>query len=88
MWLSRNGSPQDLWSRGIVGLEVLDMKDFVEQSIVRVETTIGDLIEALTQVGLEAGKTPAESYEIASETLSDILHRTNRNLAETISSDE
>lgn len=64
------------------------MKDFVEQSVVRVETTIGDLIEALTQVGLEAGKTPAESYEIASETLSDILHRTNRNLAETISSDE
>lgn len=41
----------------------------------QVQTTIGDLIETITQIALEAGKTEAEGYELASLTLSKILRR-------------
>lgn len=41
----------------------------------QVQTTIGDLIEAITQIALEAGKTEAEGYELASLTLTKMLSR-------------
>jgi len=41
----------------------------------RIETTIGDLIEAVTQIALEAGKSEAEGYQLASATLESILRR-------------
>jgi hypothetical protein len=38
-----------------------------------IETTIGDLIEAITDVALQAGKTEAEGYRLASFTIEKLL---------------
>jgi hypothetical protein len=45
-----------------------------------IKTTIGDLIEALTQVAIEAGNTEKEGYRLASLALTDLLkhRRANR----------
>ncbi len=51
------------------------MKEQLEQSFEKIETTVGDLIEALTEVAQEAGKSDLESYQIASESLGRILSR-------------
>ena len=40
-----------------------------------VETTIGDLIEAITQIALESGKTESEGYHLAALTIESILNR-------------
>ena len=40
---------------------------------VTIETTIGDLIEAITDVALQAGKTEAEGYRLASFTIEKLL---------------
>ena len=45
-----------------------------------IETTLGDLIEAVTQIALEAGKTHEEGYELASLTVESILRRNRREL--------
>ena len=47
----------------------------VNQELEVVETTIGDLIEAITDIALEAGKTEQEGYRLASLTLERILSR-------------
>ena len=39
----------------------------------KIQTTIGDLIEAVTQIALEAGKTEQEGYKLASMTLEKIF---------------
>lgn len=41
----------------------------------KIQTTIGDLVEAVTQIALEAGKTEQEGYKLASATLEMILRR-------------
>lgn len=42
----------------------------------KINTTIGELIEALTQVAIEAGNTEKEGYRLASLALTDLLkHR-------------
>jgi hypothetical protein len=46
-----------------------------QTKIETVETTIGELIEAITQIALEAGKSEHEGYELASRTLENILNR-------------
>jgi hypothetical protein len=46
-----------------------------------VETTVGDLIEAITDIALEAGKTEEEGYRLASMTLERILSRQLKNEA-------
>ena len=51
------------------------MEKYVEASIGRIQTTIGELVEALTQVALEDGSSDAESYELAAQTLGSILSR-------------
>jgi hypothetical protein len=40
---------------------------------VTVETTIGDLIEAITDIALQAGKTEQEGYRLASFTIEKLL---------------
>jgi hypothetical protein len=40
---------------------------------VTIETTIGDLIEAITDVALQAGKTEQEGYRLASFTIEKLL---------------
>lgn len=46
----------------------------------QIHTTIGDLIEAITQIALEAGKTEKEGYKLASLTLESILRRANKSV--------
>ena len=43
------------------------------EETVTIETTIGDLIEAITDVALQAGKTEEEGYRLASFTLEKLL---------------
>ena len=50
-------------------------KNSFKDSVERINTTIGDLIEAVTQIALEAGKTEAEGYQLASLTLESILKK-------------
>ena len=45
-----------------------------------IETTIGDLIEAITAIALESGKSEDEGYELAKATLESILRRTQDGL--------
>lgn len=40
-----------------------------------IQTTVGDLIEAVTQIALEAGKTEQEGYRLASLTLEKIFRQ-------------
>jgi hypothetical protein len=40
-----------------------------------IDTTIGDLVEAITQIALESGKTEEEGYELASIAIESILRR-------------
>jgi hypothetical protein len=47
------------------------------QSAETVNTTFGDLVEAITQVALKAGETEAEGYALASLALSNLLRRSN-----------
>lgn len=41
-----------------------------------IETTIGELVEVITQIALEAGKTEEEGYRLAALTIEKILRRT------------
>mgnify|MGYP001428761567 CR=1 FL=1 len=41
----------------------------------KIETTIGDLVAAVSEIALKAGKTEREGYELASLTLNKILKR-------------
>ena len=41
----------------------------------KVNTTIGDLIEAIMQVATEAGKSQEEGYRLTAATLESILNR-------------
>jgi hypothetical protein len=43
------------------------------EETVKIETTIGDLIEANTDVALQAGKTEQEGYRLASFTIEKLL---------------
>lgn len=44
----------------------------------RIDTTIGELIEAITEIALEAGKSEQEGYQLASLTLENILRKNIR----------
>lgn len=43
-----------------------------------IETTIGDLIEAITDIALEAGNSEAEGYQLASLAIESILRKNRR----------
>jgi hypothetical protein len=47
--------------------------DQQQEDTVTIETTIGDLIEAITDVALQAGKTEQEGYRLASFTIEKLL---------------
>ena len=49
------------------------MKQNVNETVECIETTIGELIEMLTQIAVETGSSEQESYELASITLQKIL---------------
>ena len=51
------------------------MKKHLESSVTQIETTIGELVEALTSVSQDAGSSDQESYVLAAETLGSILSR-------------
>ena len=53
------------------------MEKQVERSINTIEITIGELVEVLTQVAREDSDTEVESYELAAQTLGEILSRQN-----------
>lgn len=44
----------------------------------KITTTIGELIEAVTEIALQAGKTEEEGYQLASLTLESILRRNTK----------
>lgn len=56
------------------------MRNTEEQGTEKIQTTIGDLVEAVTQIALEAGKTEQEGYKLASATLEMILRRNRCNV--------
>lgn len=45
-----------------------------------IETTVGDLIEVITEIALEAGKTEKEGYQLASMTIEKILREKRRRI--------
>lgn len=45
-----------------------------------IHTTVGDLVEAITAVALEAGKTEAEGYQLAAVTIESILRRNQKRM--------
>jgi len=47
----------------------------------KIQTTVGELVEALTQVAIEAGNTEAEGYRLASLALSDLLKKRSKKKA-------
>lgn len=53
----------------------------MDKEMDRVETTIGDLVEAITQIALESGKSEEEGYELASIAIESILRRNLKVLA-------
>ena len=47
----------------------------IHKDMDKIETTIGDLVEAITQIALESGKSEEEGYELASIAIESILRR-------------
>jgi hypothetical protein len=48
-------------------------RDYIEEVSGRIQTTIGDLIEAITEIALQNGKSETEGYELARKTLEEVL---------------
>ncbi len=56
-----------------------NQKSTVEQnSAPLIQTTIGDLIEVISEIALEAGKSEAEGYRLASLTIESILRKNRK----------
>ena len=49
-------------------------KQITDKSIETIQTTIGDLVEAITEIALELGKSEKEGYQLASLTIERILN--------------
>jgi len=54
-----------------------------ESTLEMIETTIGELIEIITEIALESGKSEAEGYQLASATLEHIIRKSQRNYQST-----
>ncbi len=52
-----------------------DTADSVEATI---ETTIGELVEVITEIALKAGKTETEGYRLASMTIEKLTRERNK----------
>ena len=46
-----------------------------DKEMEKIDTTIGDLVEAITQIALESGKSEEEGYELAAIAIESILRR-------------
>ena len=46
-----------------------------DKEMEKIDTTIGDLVEAITQIALESGKSEEEGYELAAVAIESILRR-------------
>ena len=46
-----------------------------------IETTMGDLIEALTQIALDATRTQNEAYTLTSLAITDLLRKSGKDCA-------
>jgi hypothetical protein len=55
------------------------MNKNVTTSIETIETTIGELVELITEIALESGRTEDEGFELASLTIESILRRARSN---------
>ena len=53
-------------------------KNRVTETVETIETTLGELIETITQLALEAGKSEKESYAMAAVAVESILRRSRR----------
>ena len=53
----------------------MDKQEFTVAATEKFETTIGDLVEAITQIALEAGKSEQEGFNLAAVTIESILRR-------------
>lgn len=51
------------------------------KSLERIETTIGELVEAITEIALESGSSEQECYHLASVTIESILRKSRRGAA-------
>ena len=51
------------------------IKDNMDEQVGKIETTIGELIEMITQIALEAGNNEEDSYKLTSIALESILRR-------------
>lgn len=50
----------------------------VQEETTTITTTLGELVEAVTDIALKAGKTEAEGYELASLTIEKLLRERRR----------
>lgn len=50
----------------------------VQEETTTITTTLGELVEAVTDIALKAGKTEAEGYELASLTIEKLLREKRR----------
>jgi hypothetical protein len=48
-------------------------RDYIDEVAGRIQTTIGDLIEAITEIALQNGQSEKEGYELAQKTLEEVL---------------
>jgi len=48
-------------------------RDYIEEVSGRIETTIGDLVEALTEFAMQTGQPEQECYELATLALEEVL---------------
>ncbi len=56
------------------------MKKDVHTAIKEIETTIGELVETLTEIARQAVDTDTESYQLASEAFSEIIKNSNNSI--------
>ena len=56
------------------------MKSDINNSVQRIETTIGELIATITQIALETGSSEEEGYRLASLTIQKILDDNGKEL--------
>lgn len=56
-------------------------KNQVNKEMEIIDTTIGDLVEAITQIALESGKTEEEGYTLASMAIESLLRRNMNQIA-------
>jgi hypothetical protein len=54
------------------------MKKSQKKKAEKIETTLGELVEAITQIAQQSGVSQQESYELASLTIEDMLRASKK----------